>query len=121
MNKKWTRVLAIVLAISALMVSEFLLIMENLKPYRYGEGGVAMYIFGMCYDYYAELLPSEYNALAQVIEVDEFVNLTTAITVDGNVWEFYATDLEVGDEVDLIMYDMGTYDLCDDLVINYIK
>lgn len=120
MNKKWTRILTAVLAICALMISEFLLIMECLEPYRYGDRGVAMYIFGMCYEYHAELLPGKYNALAQVIEVDDFVNLTTAITEDGQLWDFYAEDLEVGSEIDLIMYDMGTYEIYDDLVIDYI-
>ena len=110
-----------ILALAVLMIGEYQFIMHNLKPYRYGEGGVALDFFGLRNEYYAELLPSEYNVLAQVIEVDDFVNLTTAITEDGQLWEFYAEDLEVGNEIDLIMYDMGTYDLCDDLAINYIK
>ena len=116
MRKKLT----CILVLAVLMFCEYRFIMHNLKPYRYGDGGVELDFFGLRDNYYAELLPSEYNLLAEVIEIDEFTGLTAAVTNDGNVWEFYAEGLEVGNEVDLVMYDMGTYEIYDDLVVDYI-
>lgn len=39
----------------------------------------------------------------------------------GNLWEFFAADLEKGDKVKLSMYDNLTNYICDDIVTNVEK
>lgn len=63
-----------------------------------------------------------YNRLAQVMEANTETGLCAAVTVDGDWWEFYADDVEVGDEIDLKIHNNWTpYYRFDDSVIYCIK
>lgn len=59
------------------------------------------------------------NCLTEVVQVGEN-DLVTAISVDGHIWEFYADEIEVGDEVDLIIDHNNTNEPYDDVVVDYI-
>lgn len=60
-----------------------------------------------------------YNCLTEVVQVNGD-GLVTAITVDGQLWDFYADGIEVGDEIDLIIESNNTVEVHDDIIIDCI-
>lgn len=60
-----------------------------------------------------------YYALTTVVEkVDRKKDIVTCMDFNGNLWEFYGTeDWQKDDIASLLMYDNGTPDIYDDIIV----
>lgn len=81
--------------------------------------GACLTAFGSHYITNQEPEKTTYNCLTEVVCVGEN-DLVTAISVDGQLWDFYADGIEVGDEVDLIIESNNTVEVHDDVIIDCI-
>lgn len=73
---------------------------------------VGMIIANLCVCSYLE---TTYTREAKVIKVSEDEIILVEDTT-GNLWEFYGSDLSVGDKIRLIMDDRHTTDIHDDVI-----
>ena len=59
-----------------------------------------------------------YANLTKIIEIDRNTDVVICEDCNGNLWEFYgAEDWQVGDECNLVMFDCGTEEIADDVII----
>ena len=59
-----------------------------------------------------------YANLTTIVEIDHNTDVVICEDCNGHVWEFYgAEDWQVGDECNLVMFDCGTEEIADDVII----
>lgn len=60
-----------------------------------------------------------YARSGEVCAVNETADIVTVEDSTGNLWDFYGSeDWECGDHVAMVMCDMGTEDITDDMVLS---
>lgn len=59
-----------------------------------------------------------YANLTTIVDIDRNTDVVVCEDCNGNLWEFYgAEDWQVGDECNLVMFDCGTDEITDDVII----
>ena len=59
-----------------------------------------------------------YANLTKIVEIDRNTDVVVCEDCNGNLWEFSgAEDWQVGDECNLVMFDCGTEEIADDVII----
>ena len=59
-----------------------------------------------------------YANLTKVVHVDRNTDVVTCEDFNGHIWKFCgAEDWQVGDECNLVMFDCGTEEIADDVII----
>ena len=59
-----------------------------------------------------------YANLTHVVEIDRDADTVLCEDFNGHLWEFYgAEDWEIGDECNLVMFDCGTAEVTDDMIV----
>ena len=59
-----------------------------------------------------------YANLTTVVELDRDADVVTCEDYNGNLWEFYGVeDWEIGDLCNLVMFDCGTAEITDDVIV----
>ena len=64
------------------------------------------------------LARNTYANLTTVVELDRDADVVTCEDYNGNLWEFYGCeDWEIGDHCNLVMFDCGTAEVADDVIV----